>query len=184
MTFPSVLLPLLVAGALAAADAPTPPAEPAPAADARSGGRALARGSIDGLRFGGIIGASVLGTLAIRPDWPVSPEISAGVGISGIKCAAGVRWGIGEPQWVIGRGEGPFRYDTEPSITPRFVAYRRWEDREREPDFWRGIVANDGWWVGGEVGLAVSGLALDVTVTWNEEHDEGPRWTLAYGLQF
>jgi hypothetical protein len=137
---------------------------------------------MSGLHFGGIIGASAEATLTVMPDWPVIPEASAAIGISGTKFGLGARWPLGERHWVLGKDTGPIAIETTTSLTPRLIACYRWEDHEREPDFWRGIVSDDGWYLGGEMGVTWNGLDLDIAVTWHE--GDGPRTTLAYGFAF
>ena len=175
----------LAAGPAAAEPAPTTPAlgfviapQPASSAPATHG----ATFGMTGIRFGGIIGGSLETTLALRPDWPVEPELGAAVGISGTKFSLGGRWSLGERQWVIGRGAGPIAIRTSTAFTPRLIACYRWQDEGRTPSFWRGIANDDGWYTGGELGITWNSVALDVALTWN--HGDGPHATLAYGLAF
>jgi hypothetical protein len=211
MPLTRIVLGTLIASSLWAAETPAPaPAEPAPAAapartEAGAFGpdgvhsislsfdgpgpaptpvpvHAAATFGLSGVHFGGIIGGSLETTLAVMPDWPLVPELGASLGVSGTKFSLGARWPLGERHWVLGRGTGPIAIEAATSLTPRLIACYRWEDREREPDFWRGIANDDGWYLGGEMGVTWYGLDLDIAVTWRD--GGGPRTTLAYGFSF
>ncbi len=141
--------------------------------------------ALRGVKFGGIIGASLVGSLQLGPDWPVKPELLASAGISGSKFGLGLYWPLSEASWVIQKGgQKPFKIDRSNSLSPRIIACYRWEEQSREPDFWRGIVGDQGWYVGGEIGLTWGGLAFDLAMTWNEENRDSPRITLGYGFTF
>ncbi|MFM2092352.1 MAG: hypothetical protein RLZZ127_2841 [Planctomycetota bacterium] len=139
---------------------------------------------LTGIRFGGITGATALVGLSYDQGGPLVPELSAGLGVSGCKVALGCSWLLRERQRTISAAGMEWSSDDQVSITPRLAVHRRWEDEDRNP-FWRGIVDHDGWYAGGEIGLAFDNLAVDIGCTVRtDDEDREPVFTLAYGLDF
>jgi hypothetical protein len=140
---------------------------------------------LSGVRFGGIIGASLDNTLSYRLPGPVEPELSADVGVSGATFGLGARWSLNDRQWTLSNQGLSLDYDSNTAILARAIAPYRWEGRKRAPSIWHGMTADSGWYYGGEVDVLVDNFALAVQATWEEErHQHAPRFTLAYGFGF
>jgi len=140
---------------------------------------------LSGVRFGGIIGASIDNTLSYRLPGPLDPELSAAVGVSGATFELGARWSLSDRQWTLSNQGLSLDYDSNTAILARAIAPYRWEGRKRAPSIWHGMTADSGWYYGGEVDVLVDNFAIAVQATWEEErHQHAPRFTLAYGFGF
>jgi hypothetical protein len=137
-----------------------------------------------GLRFGGITGGTLIAGLTYDNGGQLVPELAAGLGVSGTKVSLGCAWILQERESTISAAGLSFMSSDSVAIVPRITAHHRWEDEDRNA-FWRGIVDQDGWYVGGEVGLRFGHTAVDVGCTVRtEDDDRDPVFTLAYGLDF
>jgi hypothetical protein len=163
-------------------DAPSTGSADAPAAGASS---RWDLEILNGVRFGGIIGASIDNTLTYETRRAVEPELDADVGVGGTTCALGARWTLERRHWVMTSNGRSLDFDYNTAIVPKAIASYRWEDRKRSPSLWRGMPADGGWYYGGEVDVLVHAIALATQVTWEQEHHQhAPRFTLAYGFGF
>jgi len=178
------LLSFFIAASLVAVESEDPPIV-APKDETETSDDHLRYAAYDegGFRLGGIIGASFETTFKFEPDWNISPTLTTGIGLSGTKIALGAHLALGEHRWEIRKGQGPIAIHTFQVTMPRLVAFYRWEQHEREPDFLRGIADDEGWYLGGELPFKIFGVAFDVDLTWNKENN-GVVTTVAYGLSF
>jgi hypothetical protein len=137
-----------------------------------------------GVRFGGIIGGSIVSSLRYDTHHAVEPEAQALVGVSGTKFTLGPRLSLHEDHWTLNAQGLTLTRDIETGFALRGVAAYRWNDHDRAPSIWHGIVGHDGWYFGGEVTVLTRGLAFDIDVTWRQDDPRKPQYTLAYGIDF